>query len=42
MMEYLIEDGKGFDAWFWFIFFIHKMKIAWNKLNKLRGYLDPS
>ena len=19
-----------------------KMKIAWNKLNKLRGYLDPS
>ena len=42
MTDYLVEVKKGFDASLWFILFIHKTKIAWSKLNKLRGHFDPS
>ena len=42
MTEYLVEVGKAFDASFQFRFMIYNMKIAWNKLNKLKGLLDPS
>ena len=42
MTGYLVEVGKAFDASFQFRFMIYNMKIAWNKLNKLKGLFDPS
>ena len=42
MTEYLVEVGKAFDASFQFIFIVYNMKIAWSKLNKLKGLFDPS
>ena len=42
MTEYLVEVGKGFDASFQFRFVIYNMKIAWSKVNKLKGLFDPS
>ena len=42
MTEYLVEVGKAFDTSFQLRFVIYKTKIAWSKVNKLKGLFDPS